>query len=174
MPFWKSKSKFPGRVFAILCIRPTADKDETGGLKPTNGLAGHVLSDLPPRSRPLPIPTTGLTYTDPTIVQGPGPVTTMQIPTKGMKTFVFSIKCRPQISHSVSILSGAREVSLTGGNFYAVEGNLTIQRTGKQMIVFYDRNRANEYLQNPTKLWRWLGELYVFCINSQPQNLLKP
>lgn len=38
MPFWKPQSKLAGRVFAILRLRPTIDKDE---LEPTNGPAGH-------------------------------------------------------------------------------------------------------------------------------------
>lgn len=124
MPFWESKSKFSGRVFAILCIRPATDKDETRHLNPTNDLAGRG-----PRSRPLLIPTSGLTstYTGPTIAQDLGVRTSDDY---------------ADTNHSVSILSGARDVSLTGGNFYAVGGNLTVHRTGKQTIVFYYRNRA--------------------------------
>ena len=71
MPFWKFKSKLTGRVFVILRLRPTIDKEEISHVEPTNSLAGHDHSDLPPPSRLLPNAMIGLTSTraDPTIAQ---------------------------------------------------------------------------------------------------------
>jgi hypothetical protein len=68
MPFWKPKSKLAGRVFAILHLRPTTDKEE---LEPTNGLAGYDRADLPSSFKPLSTSMVGLTTTraDPTIAQ---------------------------------------------------------------------------------------------------------
>jgi len=46
MRFWKRKSKLAGRVFAILRLRPTIDKEEPSHkLELTNGFAGHDHSD---------------------------------------------------------------------------------------------------------------------------------
>ena len=71
MPFWKSKSKLAGRVFAILRLRPTTDKEEPRYLEPMDDLAGHDRPDLSPSFRPPPISVIGLTSTrpDPIIAQ---------------------------------------------------------------------------------------------------------
>jgi len=60
MPFWKPKSKLAGRVFAILRLRPTIDKEEP---EPTNGLAGDDHADNPPPSWPLSTSMIGWTST---------------------------------------------------------------------------------------------------------------
>ena len=55
MPFWKPKSKLAGRVFAILRLQHTIDKEKPDHLEPANSLVGHDHSDLPAPSRTLPI-----------------------------------------------------------------------------------------------------------------------
>jgi len=59
-------SKLASRVFTTLRLRPAIDKEDTSNIEPTNGLAGHDHSDLPPR--PPPRSKIGLTSThvDPT------------------------------------------------------------------------------------------------------------
>ena len=51
MAFWKPKSKLAGKVFAILRLRPTIDKEEP---EPMKGLAGDDHADHRPPSRSLP------------------------------------------------------------------------------------------------------------------------
>jgi hypothetical protein len=71
MPVWKPKSKLAGRIFAILRLRLTINKEELSHLEPPNGLAGQDHLDLPASSRPLPISIIGsaATCSDPTISQ---------------------------------------------------------------------------------------------------------
>ena len=63
MPFWKAESKLAGRIFAILGLRPTIDKEEPSYLEPTSSLAGHDHSDFPDPTRSLPTSMIGLTAT---------------------------------------------------------------------------------------------------------------
>ena len=75
---------------------------------------------------------------------------TMQMRIQGMKTASFSVQFWLLTSHSVSLLSGARDNTFTGGNFYTVGGNMIIQQgTGKLKIVFNEPNNEINPLRPP-------------------------
>ena len=129
MSFWKPKSKLAGRVFAILCLRPTIDNVESSHFEPMNGLVGHDHLDLPPPSRSPPI------SSDDSVHQAQN----HQKYKTACSHWMFAI--------CVLLFSGARNVTVNGGRFYAVGSNF-VQRTGKQGVVI------------SSKLWQMVPELH--------------
>ncbi|KAF8954802.1 hypothetical protein BDZ97DRAFT_1765741 [Flammula alnicola] len=132
----------------------TIEKEQTSHFKPANGLARYDHPYLPPVPRLLPIPMIGSTPThaDP----------------KNAQSDIGPSLAVADGHQSVSLFHRASGLTFNGGEYYAVGGNLTIQRTGKSIVSkCCESSEAVRRASNDKKMNEMMGIIMQTSSRSQ-------